>query len=69
MKNYGVNGRSTFTKLYYTFLYLYSFLNNNYAFYYIHTFWENFPKEFLKQWENIPINLTSTIKFMGKYSH
>lgn len=51
MKNYGV--LSFFISLF--------FFINNYAFYYIYTFCENFPKEFLKQWENIPIKLTNII--------
>lgn len=30
-------------------------------FYYIYTFWEYFPKEFLKQWEYFPINLSISL--------
>lgn len=61
MKNYGVNGRQFIYEriiLFYIFILFYI---NNYAFYYIYTFWENFPKEFLKQWEYFPIKLTNII--------
>ena len=52
---------SSFTEYIILFYIFILFYINNYAFYYIYTFWENFPKEFLKQWENIPIKLTNII--------
>ena len=49
---------SSFTKYIILFYIFILFYINNYAFYYIYTFWEYFPKEFLKQWEYFPINLS-----------
>ena len=48
---------SSFTEYIILFYIFILFYINNYAFYYIYTFWENIPKEFLKQWEIIPIEL------------